>query len=72
MKNDVIRCEIRKIGSLQAAADALGIGRIGLYYKLLGKNPWKVTELLELSRLCAWTKEQFLNIIEFDGYEKED
>lgn len=72
MKNDVINQEIRRAGTPTVVAAKLGCCVAALYRKMNGERPWKVSELLELSRLRAWTKEQFLNIIEFDGYEKED
>ena len=66
MKNDIIRQEIRKFGSMREAAERLGIqSPVSLYNKLNGNCPWKVTEILELSRLCKWPVETFLDIIEW-------
>lgn len=66
MKNDIIRQEIRKVGSMRVAAERLGIqSTVSLYNKLNGNCPWKVTEILELARLCNWSVETFLDIIEW-------
>lgn len=66
MKHEIIRQEIRKVGSMREAAEKLNIkSTVSLYNKLNGECPWKVDEILALSRLCKWSKKQFLDIIEF-------
>lgn len=67
MKNDVIRQEIRKRTTMDACAKELGITTPSLYNKVNGDTEWKITELLTMSRLFAWTVDEFLNIIDMKG-----
>ncbi|MBR5276793.1 MAG: hypothetical protein IKU35_06635 [Bacteroidaceae bacterium] len=65
MQNKVIKQSIEQKSTYIDVAKALGCGRSSLYRKVNGEAPWKITELIALSRICEWTVEQFLEIIEY-------
>lgn len=70
MKNDVIKAEIKRVSTVRDVSQKLFFAcSSSLYDRLNGEADWKVRELITLSKLCGWSKEQFLDIIEFD---KED
>lgn len=65
MRSDIIKAELDKRGNYSEVARQLGCARSSLYNKVDGNCPWKITELLTLSRICKWTVKQFLEIIEY-------
>lgn len=48
------------------AARAIGCSTKSLYNKIEGTRPWKITDVIALSRLCNWTVAEFLDIIEYE------
>lgn len=72
MNNAKLKSCIRKAKvSTETIAQKLGIRRSTFYYKLSGDSPWHITELLEVARMINLTKEEFLDIIEFDETKEE-
>lgn len=68
--NKKIKAEIQRVSSVRYVSAKLFFAcTSSLYDRLTGKTDWKIEELKALSRICGWTKEQFLNII---GFDKED
>ena len=66
MKNDVIKAEIKRVCSVRDMSKKLFFAcTSSLYDRLNGDTDWKITELITLSRICNWTMEQFLDIIEY-------
>lgn len=67
MDNTEIRKEIKRVGSMHTVAKEMGIMPTSLYNKIRGDCPWRVSEVLSLSRICGWTAEKFLNVIGWKG-----
>ena len=72
MLNEEIRAEIKLRMSVECAAKEIGCTPKSLYNKLDGTCPWKMTEILALSRICEWTVERFLEIIEYKEADNGD
>ena len=70
MDNAKIEADIKSQMTMAECAEKIGLTRQGLFNKIHGVHPWKVTDLLELSRVIGWTVEEFLEVIGWKGENK--
>ena len=69
MKNEKIYDDIHRISSVTKTAAAIGCTKQSLRNKLSGVTPWKITELIALSRYFRWTVEEFLDVLGYNETE---
>ena len=43
--------------------------RMNWYNRLTGRTDWRLVELIRVCRACGLTKEQFLDLVEYDSEE---